>query len=143
MSGTKLHSTIDWSDQTVKPSQHAAFVRPVQILETDMADPKMSAFHMRRVESQVTDATQVARSHPEQGSVTFKNVVCGTAGAKIQLAHNLGHNAQWIVTYWAGQGVGNPPNLVSDELDTAGVQTDANNLYLHSGVAGTATIRVF
>lgn len=157
MAGVKLHTSVDAADPTITPDTFvvpsttttSAFVRPVQIHESDMSDPKLASLHMRRLQAAVNETTEAARSDPEQGSVTFKGVLCGAGGAKVQIAHNLGHMADFIVVRWrsaplpaAATAAGH--SLVSDEEEAVATRkSDVNNLYLKSYVAGVANIRVF
>ena len=145
MPASRVASTIDAGLPLAqqKPTVSVGPIRPTRITEADVGKPDILAKQMNALHLEVAQATQAVRAHPEQAPVTFKNVVCGTAGAKLYLQHNFGRFADFVTVKWAGSGTTTAPILVSDELDGATANTSANILVLRSYVAGTATIRLF
>lgn len=121
----------------------AALLRPITVTTEDVKDPEVLARAVTTLQLELHSSTQVQRSHPEQGPITFKRVSCPTGNAKIFLPHGFGRHAEFIVTKWSGDGVLAGPALISDEDDSTGALTDVNTLVLRSGVAGTANIRVY
>ncbi len=141
----RLASTIDlaeWAPDSKPKTTTVSLTNPVKFTVEQAKDPTILAHRLNALELGQAENTQVQRSHPEQGPVTFKNVVVGTGGSKVRLQHNRGYFVEFIVTKWAGNGVTAAPILVSDELDTTPEST-VNMLVLRSEVAGTASIRVY
>ncbi len=150
MSGiVRLAARIDASDLTVKPQTVTVPIRMVRITAADVSDPSAVAMQMTHLHDAITKATLPARSHPEQGPMTFERVICGVSGAKVQIPHNLNKPVEYIITKWSSRplpaaATAAGPSLVSDEQEAVTTRrTDANNLWLKSYVAGMATIRVY
>lgn len=141
--GPRIASTVDASATSTKSQSVTSYIRPVRVGVNEVTDAHALALHLTRVQDSLAEVTQATRSHPIQAPVTFKGLYCPGGGLKVQIAHNLGHLANWIVVSWKGAGVVNGQSLVSDEADATNSLTDVNNLYLRSYAPGTASIMVF
>lgn len=103
--------------------------------------PELRAAQLSRVQVTVGEATTAARANRHNQAVTFERVPCGTAGAKVVLAHRLGRSARWSVVDWQRTAAGGTHGLERSAVATD--VNDANTLTLVSYVAGTASIEVW
>lgn len=125
-------------------SATTALPRPVMFTKEQVLDTEQHVKQLHSLQMEIHHVSQAHRSHPEQAPVTFKNVTCGTAGAKIYLPHGFGRHADYQVVRWRGATTTVAYILVCDEDDTGVVPGTTNDvLCLRSYAAGKATIRVW
>lgn len=144
---SRIFSSIDTSQVTSqRPTSLVAPLRVVQITEEQVSDPKILTKQIQSLQRELSETTQAARS-TFQYEIIFKNVVCGTAGAKITLNHGFGTCALFQVLSWRNvRGAASTvtaPILIDDRNDASAVVTSNTTLSLRSYVAGEADIRVF
>jgi hypothetical protein len=102
------------------------------LTEADVQDAAKLTRLLVRLLSDV--AGLLRRANPSR--IDFEDFPVSTAGAAVQLQHNMRGRVRWWIVGWQSSGTAAP---VLKEDTTA---TDANTLVLLSYVAGTATVRV-
>ena len=101
------------------------------------ADDVKDADKLARLVNELRDRlAEVERAWSPRRTYFRDVVVTATAATKIYLHHNFAGRVNWWVARWDGAAAATAPAIDED------AETDANQLVLVSGVAGTATICV-